>query len=308
MARYSGATWRPVAWANARDDNTEATVVILHVTASKADSQYGYFLTSRKACSHFHIALDGDVEQYIDTSKLSAADYEGSDNAISIETAGLGDGAWTNAQLTALTKLLAWLHQTHDIPLKMKTTSSAAPGIGWHRLGITGNFPALPSIQAGRNQRGMAGEAWSLSGGKVCPGNKRIAQIPALVAAATGTTTPEEPDMDTTQAKQLSETRAIAGKLEDLIDELHAGIAPKIPTSATQNPEWINFRAAMRDVHVGVTRELDDAVAQGVAVALEGVTGVDKDAITAGVVAEVRKTLDAVGDREYVMTPKENTP
>jgi hypothetical protein len=120
-------------------------------------------------------------------------------------------------------------------------------------------------------------------------------------------TTPQEvPDMDNTQAKQLSETRAIAGKLEELIDELHAGIAPQIPTSATQNPEWINFRAAVRDIRVAVTRQMDDAVARGVTAALDGVTGVDKDAITAGVVAEVRNVLDAVSDREYVMTPKES--
>lgn len=194
MARYSGATWRPVPWANARDDNTEATIVVLHVTATNAASQFNYFLTSRKACSHFHVALDGDVEQYIDTDKLSAADYEGSDNAISIETAGLGDGEWTKAQFAALVKLLAWIHRAHDIPLTLKTTSSQSPGIGWHRLGITGNFPSLPSILAGRNQRGYAGEAWSLSGGKVCPGDKRIKQIPALVAAAAGapTSSPED--------------------------------------------------------------------------------------------------------------------
>jgi hypothetical protein len=146
-----------------------------------------------------------------------------------------------------------------------------------------------------------------------CPGPYLLPRLDDVArrAAALGTTnTPEVPDMDNTQAKQLSETRAIAGKLEALIDELHAGIAPKIPTSATQNPEWINFRAAMRDVHVGVTRELDEAVAQGVAAALEGVTGVDQAAITAGVVAEVRKHVqavtDSVRDTTYVMTPKEN--
>lgn len=126
------------------------------------------------------------------------------------------------------------------------------------------------------------------------------------------TPTQEVPDMDTTQAKELNETRKIVGELKALIGELHAGIAPKIPTSATANPEWINFRAAMRDVHVGVTRELDEAVAQGVAVALQGVTGVDQAAITAGVVAEVRKHVqsvtDSVTDRKYVLTPEETTP
>jgi hypothetical protein len=131
----------------------------------------------------------------------------------------------------------------------------------------------------------------------------------AVLAELSGkptTPTQEVPDMDATQAKQLSETRAIAGELKALVAELHTGIAPQIPTSATQNPEWINFRAAVRDIRVAVTRQMDDAVARGVATALTGVTGVDKGAITAGVVAEVRKVLDAVSDREYVLTPKEN--
>lgn len=298
MAIYPGARWRPVGWANARDDRTPATIAILHVTASLAASQYNYFLTSRKACSHFHVALDGDVEQYIDTDRLSAADYEGSDDAISIETAGLGGGSWTPAQLVSLTKLLAWIHRTDGIPLVLKTTSRPTEhGIGWHRLGITGNFPSLPSILAGRNQRGYAGEAWSLSGGKVCPGDKRILQIPALVAAAAGSTspTPEEPDMD-------KEDKARAARIEQMLEDLHAGIAPGIPVSATKDPEKITLRAAVRDIRIAVTRELDEAVAQGVAAALTGVTGVDKDALTAGVVAEVRKHLGT----EYVLTPKEN--
>lgn len=121
--------------------------------------------------------------------------------------------------------------------------------------------------------------------------------------------TQEEPDMNTTQARELNETRAIAGELKELIAELHAGIAPKIPTSATQNPEWINFRAAVRDIRIAVTRQMDDAVAQGVAVALQDVSGVDKEALTAGIVAEVSKAVHAVTESvagtEYVMTPKE---
>jgi hypothetical protein len=127
----------------------------------------------------------------------------------------------------------------------------------------------------------------------------------AVLAELSGkptTPTQEVPDMDATQAKQLSDIHAALPK----IAELHAGIAPQIPTSATQNPEWINFRAAVRDIRVAVTRQMDDAVARGVATALDGVTGVDKEAITAGVVAEVRNVLDTVSDREYVMTPKEN--
>jgi hypothetical protein len=201
----------------------------------------------------------------------------------------------------------------------------------WHAIGVeaeaegTGDARDWPDVQMDSYARGVAAlaQAFGVPNSRVL-GHKEIAAAqpggrpngrkidPSFnmntfrAAVARGPEQQEVPDMDTTQAKQLSETRAIAGKLEALVAELHAGIAPQIPTSATQDPEWINFRAAVRDIRVAVTRQMDDAVARGVTAALDGVTGVDKDAITAGVVAEVRNVLDTVSDREYVMTPKEN--
>lgn len=120
------------------------------------------------------------------------------------------------------------------------------------------------------------------------------------------TPTQEVPDMDATQAKQLSDIHAALPKLT----EIHAGIAPGIPVSATKDPEKITLRAAVRDIRIAVTRQMDDAVAQGVATALKDVSGVDKEALTAGIVAEVSKAVHAVTESvagtEYVMTPKEN--
>ena len=186
MAIYPGALYRPVAWAESRDDSTPANMVVLHVTDSFADSQYGYFNTSRKACSNFHIALDGEVEQYINTSFISASEFEASNDAISVETAGRGDGVWTPEQVVALTNLLRWIHVMHGIPLRLKESSRPdEAGIGWHRLGINGNFPLNPPILRGMNQRpGLGEESWSTAFGKVCPGDDRILQIPELVEAA----------------------------------------------------------------------------------------------------------------------------
>jgi peptidoglycan hydrolase-like protein with peptidoglycan-binding domain len=164
-------------------------MAVLHVTASLADSQFNYFNNPRNgACSNFHVALDGNVEQYIDTDRLSAAEVEGSNDAISIETAGLGSGKWTDAQVISLIALLAWISATHGIPLSAKQTSRPdEAGIGWHRLGIVGTFPLEPAILRGRNQRPLEGtEAWSTHRGKVCPGNDRILQIPDLIGAARG--------------------------------------------------------------------------------------------------------------------------
>lgn len=173
------AVKRPIGWADARDDSSPATFVNLHLTASEADSQYSYFLNSRIAASNFHVERDGGAEQYINTDHISAAEAAGSNDAISIETEGAdADGRWNPAQAEKIARLLARIHKVHGIPLVAKATSSPTErGIGWHRLGISGNFPSSPSVLRGRNQRGYAGESWSSSFGKVCPGNARILQL-----------------------------------------------------------------------------------------------------------------------------------
>lgn len=189
MARYPGAIWKPITadklyGPGTRERLTTYNRVNLHSTASTASSQFGYFNQSGIPDSHFHVDYDGTVEQYVDTDWQAFADYEGSDATVSIETAGVsqstGDEEWRPAQLAAIVKLVAWIIREHDIKRQLATSSKAgfdsSKGLSWHRLGIDGNFPALPSIQAGRLQRG-GGMHYSKSFGKVCPGYKRITQI-----------------------------------------------------------------------------------------------------------------------------------
>lgn len=184
MARYPGAIWRPITASKGRDPLTVYNRVNLHSTASSASSQHGYFNQSGVADSHFHVAYDGTVEQYVDTSMQAFADLEGNDATVSIETQGVspstGDEPWRPAQAAAIISLVAWIMRTHGIRRKLATTSFAgstsSQGLSWHRLGCNGNFPALPSIQAGRNQRG-GGMYYTEHYGKVCPGYDRITQI-----------------------------------------------------------------------------------------------------------------------------------
>lgn len=316
MARFPGAIWKPITASKGRRRLTVYNRMNLHVAVSEGASLHSYFNQSGIADSHFYVRRDGTVEQYVDTAYQAFADLEGNDATISVETQGMGTGTWTPEQLASLVDLYVWAVRTHGIARKMASSSKvgeSSRGLSWHRLGCDGNFPALPSILAGRGQRG-GGMHYSKSAGKICPGDARIKQIPSIFARAEAilggaskptTPTQEEPMADglnTVQAKQLSDIHAALPKLL----ELHSGIAPKVPTSATANPEWINLRAAIRDIHIGVTRQMDDAVAQGVSVALKDVTGVDKAAITAGVVAEVRKSLKTIEDTPYVLTPKES--
>lgn len=183
-AKYPSAKWRPIArnFTNRRRVRTRG--IILHTTASKgATSMFSWFSTvAARASSHLHVADNGTVEQYVDLDKISWTTGAASDTTIGIETQGDGRGPWTEAQLDALEDTLVYLCRRYNIPARVMTSSRASEqGIGWHRLGIDGNFPAT-GILRGRNQRG-GGESWSSSRGKVCPGDKRILQIPALVAA-----------------------------------------------------------------------------------------------------------------------------
>src|SRR5690606_8321977 len=144
------------------------------------------------------------------TDRWSAADLDGNDATISIETWD-GYGAvswpggqpppWTSAQVSALVELCRWICTTHGIPVRLADDSkpgASSRGISWHRLGVDGVFPSLSDVRAGRLQRG-GGMHYSTATGKVCPGDARIAQIPELVAAvATPTPAPvptPEPDV-----------------------------------------------------------------------------------------------------------------
>ena len=176
----------------------------LHTAVSNSPSLYTYF-KGPVAYSHFYVREDGTVEQYQDTALAARADYDGNPDTVSIETwdgyrKNWQDGdpvpAWTDKQVKALAALVAWLWQVHSsIPPKVATDSkpgASSHGVSWHRIGIDGNFPALPDPRAGRIQRG-GGMRYSTSKGKVCPGDARIAQVPEIMKLAQGGSRPVEP-------------------------------------------------------------------------------------------------------------------
>ncbi|MFB7798923.1 N-acetylmuramoyl-L-alanine amidase [Isoptericola sp. NPDC056134] len=172
---------RKIAWLNSLPRyGSKPTAIVLHITASEATSQHGYFSSIRFAGSHFHVARSGVIEQYAGTGARSAADLS-SRRTISIETQGV-NGPWTKAQLEAIAQVVAWCARTHGIPLRKMTSSSLSQhGVGWHRLGVDGNFPSGPL--GGRLQRG-GGEKWSGSRGKACPTDACIHQIDDVIARA----------------------------------------------------------------------------------------------------------------------------
>lgn len=186
MAIYPGALNKPITAAKGRKALTIVNRVNLHVAVSEASSLHGAFNRTGVPDSHFYVRRDGTLEQYVDTSMRAFADLEGNDATISIETQGgvinADSEPWTPQQLETLARLYAWVVRTHGVARKLATSSQigdASKGLSWHRLGIDGNFPALPDIAAGRKQRG-GGMHYSKAAGKLCPGAGKIRQIPSI--------------------------------------------------------------------------------------------------------------------------------
>ncbi|ASZ73349.1 lysin A [Brevibacterium phage LuckyBarnes] len=143
--------------------------------------------------SHFGIGEHGEIYQWVDTAYTADANYLGSAHVISIETADYGGSFgrwdtsgdnvpyWNSAQIAAIVKVLVWIHKTHGIPLRA-TKSVTERGVGYHAQGVPNN--GLPSRLRGTKYQ------WSKYPGKVCPGKKRISQIPGIVKLAQGGSTP----------------------------------------------------------------------------------------------------------------------
>lgn len=190
MALYPGATHRLIARHN-KLRMAAYNRANLHVAVSEASSLFNHF-SGVPDCSHFYVRKDGSMDQYIDTTYRSAADRDGNDATVSIETQGGVNNPqgepWTDAQVRAIAKLYAWIAATHGMPMRLATSSKLgeeSKGLSWHRLGVDGNFPAMPNILAGRLQRG-GGMHYSKARGKICPGDAKIRQIPGILELAKG--------------------------------------------------------------------------------------------------------------------------
>lgn len=184
MAVYPGALWRPIARYRPGGSVNRAMTpkrICLHTAVSNGSSLYNYFATPGVAVAHFYVNAQGTVEQYVDTAHQATANLNGNHDIISIET---WDGArvlwdpntsnvppWNPAQVKELKLLLGWLCKTHKIPpVVLPDSKPGRTGVCWHRQGVD------PYRVAG-------GETWSKAYGKICPGNKRVAQIPFLLKA-----------------------------------------------------------------------------------------------------------------------------
>jgi len=185
MARMPNAEWKPLPNASSTR-MTRYDMVILHTTVGSFEGTDGYFRRLTNGVnSHFLTGGYGEIRQLVDTAVRSGASGAGNHRSISVENADMGPGfpswntnngadvpAFTPQQIEANANICAWANLQHGIPLVAADTSRpSARGIGYHRLGCN-------------PWRVADGELWSSSTGKVCPGNRRIAQIPQIIARA----------------------------------------------------------------------------------------------------------------------------
>lgn len=116
--------------------------LILHVSAGTGDSLHDYFDgPSGGIESHFYIRFDGTIEQYRDTDYEADANYHANSFArdgklcgfISVETEGLGEGKWTDAQLQSIRRLILECSVYHDFPVQV-CQGPFSSGIGYHTM------------------------------------------------------------------------------------------------------------------------------------------------------------------------------
>ena len=158
------------------------------------------------------LGLDGTVWQWQDRRYEADANLDGRHRVISIETADNFPASaadiepWTPLQCEAISQLLAW-------ESTVEAHADCPPSWTCHREGIP--LALIPDTLPGRrgvgyHQQGCdpwrvsGGVLWSPSRGKVCPGARRIAQIPAVIARAIEIT--QGDDMTAEQAAVLKES------------------------------------------------------------------------------------------------------
>jgi peptidoglycan hydrolase-like protein with peptidoglycan-binding domain len=202
MARCPLTTWHQLG-----DNPTHQPLmskydgIVLHTAVGSLITTFGYFAHANGEGyvgteSHFIVGGYGEGWQITDTARTADANLDGNSRLLSIETAdtyppfgqwsGSDVPAWTDEQIATLARIVAWAAHEHGFPLvRMKDSKPTTRGVGYHRLGID-------------PWRVDGGEHWSSSGGKVCPGDRRIAQVDEVIRRAQALSSPPWPEFRTT--------------------------------------------------------------------------------------------------------------
>ncbi|MFB6535103.1 peptidoglycan-binding protein [Streptomyces noursei] len=161
MARFEGATWRPIPNNHTSGGQSSVTGVVIHIMDGSLSGTDSWFRNSEaQASSHFGTGRHGALYQWVDTADRAWAQAGGNRDWLSIENEGRGGDSLTSAQIDRCAEILAWAHRVYGVPLAV-THSTTGRGLGYHAMG---------------------GAAWG--GHTSCPGPRVLAQLPEIIARA----------------------------------------------------------------------------------------------------------------------------
>lgn len=236
MAIYPAAIRQPLTVPNRAKNPIlmpKPVRINFHTAVSNSTSIHPFFNSAgaKGVFSHFYVNRAGQVYQYQDTKYRASCDLDGNPDTISIETwdgyktgyPGYWKGdsdvpPWNDAQIAALTALSRWILKNHPgIPARLAKDNrkgSSSHGFSWHRLGVVGAPGYIPPANGGLT--------YSTARGKVCPGARRTAQIPAILAAATATVSPSPSTPTTVGGLTMSDIKTILARLDTIPQETAA--------------------------------------------------------------------------------------
>lgn len=185
--RYTGAVWDPIS------DRDRIPIqprgLSIHTAVTNTSDLYGTRRGQGGTYAHFYNPKDGKLRQHQELDRMARADLEGNAYLISVENwDGYPNGyppywkhggdvpPFTQAQVHALADLFAFLVKYCGIPNRIATPDNVT-GLVWHRLGISGNFGRYDPKNRATWSREQTGKRFSTARGKLCPGDRRIAQI-----------------------------------------------------------------------------------------------------------------------------------
>ena len=164
-------------------------MMTIHTAVTNSQDIYGPGLGPGRTHSHFYNPKDGKLRQHQEINKQAFADGGGNSYCVSVEHwDGYPNGApgyWrhgsdvpplTDSQIENDARLFAHLVTHFGVPNRIATPDNLS-GLGWHRLGVAGNFGTYNPRDRKTWSRAQSGANCSNATGKACPGDRRIDQI-----------------------------------------------------------------------------------------------------------------------------------
>lgn len=196
MAWYPGATRMELPEASSQP-KIRPTQFLVHSLAAPwtARRTFEYWRDSTSLESHFGLGYEGDLGQYIGTEVRADANAAANlrpdgTGAVSVETASNLNATdpWTDAQIGELIKLGVWVHERHEVPLRLCRTADD-PGYGWHRMFNAWNpnahsCPGDRRVEQFRNEVFPEIVAQAADGEPVGGGTRPTVDLSKLIAAA----------------------------------------------------------------------------------------------------------------------------